>query len=204
MKQVIFRSNFYLIPKSIIWLIVALFCIMMVNSKSIYALENTQPIIDLYRSKQITIDEINKKFGKEISEANLMLNSAGWHDSSPENSEKIHNLMNKITDGIKSMGNFSYLNISIIMYLDGKSYFTIDAVDKEDAARLSYFISKPNGTVNDPNHLIEKWIEYDKAALNSYVADSKLKGANKCSAYHCVWGVLLIQNLRNMKGYLIL
>ncbi len=42
--------------------------------------------------------------------------------------------MNKITNGIKDMGNFSYLNISTIIY--GKSYFTIDVVDKDDKKRL--------------------------------------------------------------------
>jgi hypothetical protein len=179
--------NFKVIFKLILQPILALFCVLAINT-SIYASEDNQPIVDLYRSNQITIDDINRKFGKEIKEARDIAKSAGWRDPFSKNSTRLNDLMGKITEGIRVMGNFSYLEISYVLYLDGKVHFTIDIVDKEDEKRLSDFLPKPDKIVKDPDHLIEKWVEYDKAALISTTEDVKLKKDYECPVYHCIWG----------------
>ncbi len=180
--------------KQITWFAFAMFPMLIISLNQGYAKENNQPILDLYRSKQITVDDINKKFSKEIKEARDIIKSAGW--SKPafvESPARLNESMEKILRGIADMGDFSYLSLGYVIYPDGEVYFTIDVVDKQDKQRLSYFMPEPKKTINDPDHLLAKWTEYDEVALNTFTEGNKLKekGAkahDKCPVYHCDFG----------------
>ncbi len=145
--------------------------------------------VDIYRTNQITVNEIYDRFSKELKEITNITESLG-PNISEEEMRRIVNLKEKITAEIMKMANFSYINISPILYPESnKVYITIDMVDEKDKDRLSYFAPEPKQTISDPDNLILKWTEYTKLGIYSYYKkNKKILLQTKCPVYHCTAG----------------
>jgi hypothetical protein len=151
------------------------------GNSSIYA-------IDVYKTTQLTAEQINKKFYKEFQDiAETVLSSKSM--TSKANGKKFAVLCQKITDGITQMGHFSYVHVSNIMYSNVKKiYFTIDIVDIKDKNRLSLFNANPTKSFRDPDNLISQWGKYEQTAFDIAYRTKIFPAFKNCPAYHCVFG----------------
>lgn len=119
--------------------------------------------VDIYRTKQITVQQILDKYKNDLqSTADLLINI----NHHPQlNDARYAALVNKITSGLKENGSFAFLNVSPIMYPgDNTLYITIDAVDMKDKKRLSHFIPRPTKNIPDPGDLIAQWRQYKETS----------------------------------------
>ncbi len=153
----------------------------------VHAEELSPPmVIDLYRSKQITVQDITTQLGPELQQfAKAMPNPAQLGEQQ-DGHEMVEWLM-KITQGINKMGRFSYVSVSPIFYPGDKHiYMTIDVVDKEDKARMLSYLPKPTGSYHDPDQLIKNWMEYEKLGFS--IGFKEGIAYKTCPAYHCIFG----------------
>ncbi len=150
---------------------------------------NGKVIIDMYKTDQITVKEVNQKFGKKIEEIVwLMSPKRSVPDSEFERSGK---LWVGVIDGIRSMGDFAYVNMSPVFYTGNEEdHVTLDIVDKKDQHRLAYFLPKPNGSFPDPDRLIEKWTQYESQGIKLLFQKQEIaqNAPIKCFVNHCVYG----------------
>jgi hypothetical protein len=146
------------------------------------------PIIDVYKTTQISAQEINQRFAAQFQElANIFLSPASM--SSADNMKKIAVLIKGIDEKIKTMGQFSFVNTSPVMYADMKNiYITIDIVDVKDRKRLSLILPPPTQSLPDPDNLIHAWQEYEKTGLNVFFKEKVPPKFTSCPAYHCIFG----------------
>jgi hypothetical protein len=138
--------------------------------------------VDLFDTSQITVEQIQQRFGNDIKEM-VKANLAG-------DDEAFSNLYDKILSGIQAMGDFAYIGISPVTYFDkGKYvYVTIDIVDQKDNRRLSGFLPAPDKEFSDPDGLLAAWEKYEKTA-SDLLNKGELKASRpRCPALHCVWG----------------
>ncbi len=150
--------------------------------------ENPAPVIDLYKSNQLSAKVVEKKYKIQFQKIADIFNSPDSMNSK-KNIDICMKSMFEILTGIKKMGDFSYVNITPIIYPNVKTiYFSIDIVDKKDKARLSYFTAKPTKNIPDPDGLIQSWLEYEKVG-NSILYKNKTAPIFKsCPAIHCTYG----------------
>ncbi len=91
---------------------------------------------------------------------------------------------------IEQKWQFAFVRVSPIMYFAGdnagKTYVTIDLVDRGDEARMT-FAPAPTGTIADPDGLIAAWIAYEKTA--NELLGKGLLDVGKCKGgLHCALG----------------
>ncbi len=144
--------------------------------------------IDIYGTRELSQEYISKKYRVEFEKiAEIMESPQGLN--SPIKEQEFVDIVSKITKDIKSKGKFVFVNISPIMYPGDKTiYITIDVVNLKDKYRLSFFHDKPNQIIDDPDHLIEKWLEYEKLGFSLVYRDKKFPAYDSCPAYHCLFG----------------
>jgi len=150
----------------------------------------TQPnyTIDIYRTKQITVEMIKARFGKDMqSLSEIMISQDSM--SSPENMRLVSNIFERTISGLNEMGEFAYINISPTMYPQDKIiHISFDIVDKTDEQRLNVFLKKPSKSFHDPDQLIFKMLEYEKMGHALFYKDKKPPTFKVCPAFHCLFG----------------
>ncbi len=159
--------------------------VMCMSVFSAQAGENTPYFVDVYRSRQINSEQIISKFGKQLQE---IANIYGDRRNLEKNALKAVTLKDNLDKQLKKLGDFSYIELSLIQYpLNRKIYFTIDVIDKIDQNRLPHFTSYPHHSVTDPYNLVKSWRTYELTAMRlSWNGD--LKQVKSCSQLHCVYG----------------
>jgi hypothetical protein len=148
----------------------------------------SRALVDLYRSKQVSADEIYKNSKPEFEGiTNILLSKESVYTK--VNEDKVRGWANKIKAEIAKAGKFAFINISPVIY-PGKEviYFTIDLVDEADKQRLENFSKKPDQTFADPYHLIKLWQQYENIGMEMLMKDKVAAKYQKCPAFHCVFG----------------
>lgn len=164
----------------------------------LFTLFNCQPAIssiihdnytlDVYQSKQITAQQIDKMFGADLKQIAAMMISLNAFPT-PKNSKDLMSKMGKLLGEIHKLGDFAYLSVSPVMYPGIKRIsFSIDVVDKDAEKRMRDFLPKPQKMLDDPNHLIENWQAYEKDAFNYMIRHKIGKPYQHCPAFHCIFG----------------
>ncbi|MES2217895.1 MAG: HEAT repeat domain-containing protein [Pseudomonadota bacterium] len=146
--------------------------------------------VDIYGTRKLSPEDIKNRFGGDmVALANLYLNKDGLPSQSDR--KRMDPLQKKIKSGINSMGEFSYLNISLMKFPTNKAaYITIDVVDKEDTQRrLNHFLAKPGSTISDPDSLIALEKEYQEIGNAKYFREkTPLVKLTSCPAFNCTLG----------------
>lgn len=144
--------------------------------------------IDIYRSTQVTADQVDKQYHQQLSEiATLWMSKDVMH--SQNKMLRIKNDKEKIIDGIKKMGNFAFIDLAVVLYPeDPVVHMTLDIVDQKDVYRLNGFLPKPKGSIKDPENLLKNWQMYEKQVMDNFMRTKVFKGMNvkDCPAFHCV------------------
>lgn len=138
--------------------------------------------VDLFGTSQITIEEVQLRFGNDIKKmAEAIL---GGDD------QTFADLYDRILSGIQAMGDFAYVGIAPVTYY-GRGryvYVTIDIVDQQDRGRRLGFSQAPLKEFSDPEGLLAAWQEYQDTAI-ALLDKGELKESKvRCPALHCVWG----------------
>jgi hypothetical protein len=153
-----------------------------------YSLSHQNYTLDVYHSNVLSAEEIDKQFSNELSKIADIISKVKSQSSSKE-IDRLKEPLNKVMTGIQAMGEFPYLSISPIIYSGSNVInMTVDVVDKSDALRLQGFKPKPTDVVDDPNHLIESWLTYDKAGFEKFLQTKKAPKVTACNAFHCSYG----------------
>src|SRR3990167_4335996 len=77
--------------------------------------EHLQPLIDIYKTKQISSEKIQIKYEKQFKKiSDILLSSESM--TSEKNSKEVGALITEIVSGIYAMGDFSSVNLSPILY----------------------------------------------------------------------------------------
>ncbi len=144
--------------------------------------------LDVYKSTQVTAQEIDKKYGKQFEEiARLMLQASSME--SMHKSEKMNKDFDEAMTGIFKTGKYDYAAISPMTYTDSdKIGFTVDLVDKGDKQRINTFNPAPQKDVPDPNHLVASWIEYEAYGFDYFFRHKQPITYKNCPAFHCIFG----------------
>lgn len=146
--------------------------------------------VDVYRSKLITTDSINRNISlmaKLQDIADIMLSPESL--TSAANDKKAEGIYKVASSQISQLGDFAMTKLGAIFYPDNNTiYFTIDVVDKSDQARLLKFIKAPHENIPDPDHLIQAWKEYDSKSMNLFLTLKTKIPHGSCPAFHCTFG----------------
>jgi len=99
----------------------------------------------------------------------------------------IADLKTAITTRVRALGDFAYLELSIIQYPPPTSalYATIDAVEAKDRAVRMPFRAAPTRKHPDPDSLIAAWDEYS-SELSALVRRGEITGHGDCPVLHCL------------------
>ena len=171
------------------WILqIALACISITMVNNVLANKIAYPDVDVYKTTQISAQEINKKYFNQFQEiANIMLSTESL--TSKTNLQKTESLLRETTDGIKKMGNFALVKVAPIMYPGvNHIYISIDIVDLKDKKRLSYFNPKPTKSITDPDGLIAMWQTYQKIGMDILFKGKTAPGFKTCPAFDCIFG----------------
>lgn len=144
-----------------------------------YGLNTPIATIDIYGTNSLSAEKIFTEYKKEINE---IAKAARQGTTAAE-------AMKKIITGIKSQGNFAYVNLSPILYQhDPITHITVDVVENKDRHRLLYFQAVPKQDIPDQDHLIIKWQEYEKLGFEIVYRTHQFPDFKKCPAHHCLFG----------------
>lgn len=147
-----------------------------------------KPVVDVYKTTQISAKQIQKKFGHDLKTI-ATLYASPESRASEQTSQKMEKVLIKMTNKINKMGDFSYVSVSPILYSSKEPvYITVDVVDKADTKRLSGFLSKPKESITDPDHLIKTWMEYQTAGFAASIKHDNKPLFKTCPAFHCLFG----------------
>jgi hypothetical protein len=169
-------------------LILSLSCLSMIAFHSTAARAVVAPIVDIYKTDQISADDINKKFGKQLLKIKKIMLSPG-SSTSTKNQEKISLLLKNTNDGINKMGDFAFVSVTPVRYPNVDNiYITIDIVDQKDRKRLQLFKAEPTKSLPDPDYLIALWQEYEKTGFDIFLKEKSPPPFKSCPAFHCIFG----------------
>lgn len=174
-----------------------LFGIFFVFFSSVSAVEKQKIIFDIYRTNQITVAEVEKKFGPKIEEMTRLLELSVTGKGNKNTGEKINQIIQEVTSAIHSMGDFEYVKIRPFAYTGMGAHVTIDIVDKKDKQRMPSFAQAPTQSFPDPEHLIQKWKDYTDAGFSIAFKERRAFKPGICPVHHCVFGF----NEKELKPY---
>lgn len=138
--------------------------------------------VDMYGSSQITLEQIQQKFGDKITKF-----AESYARQDLEAAEKLHN---EIVTGIRGMGEFALVELSSITYYTEPQsiYITIDLVDEKDRAERMSFLAEPVKEFADPDGLFKLWAEYENKGFE-LLSKGELKSTMPdCPVLHCIFG----------------
>ncbi len=153
-----------------------------------YAEQTRKPIIDLFKTDQTSLANIQTKFAANFQRmANIMQSPDKIYTT--KNSQDMGELYMKTISGINKLGSFSFVALTPILYPGGNvTYITVDVVDQLDNRRLTYFSKPQTGNLPDPDHLIQDWREYEKIAFTKFFKSNTAPIIHNCPAFHCIYG----------------
>jgi hypothetical protein len=85
----------------------------------------------------------------------------------PEGAEIDAQIVTALDERLRATGMFAFAQISSTMYGDGKSFLTVDIVEKGEEDRLK-LNAAPTGSVAVPQELLDWVHRYEKASLESF------------------------------------
>jgi hypothetical protein len=135
--------------------------------------------VDVFGSHALSSDDV-------IAVAGLTLGMpAGLDDAAFEKA------LTAASDRIEAKWQLAFVRVSPISYFGsspdaGKTFVTIDLVDKGDEARMA-FAKEPTGDVADPGGLVAAWIAYEQQAWK-LVNDGELETGQCKGGLHCALG----------------
>ncbi len=96
--------------------------------------------LDVYQTKHLTAAGIDQKYHQELSQiADMILKTSSM--PTEENSKRLLSKLGSLLEALKSSGDYAYLGLSPVIYPgDTKIGFSVDVVDKNDAARVLNFL----------------------------------------------------------------
>jgi len=143
--------------------------------------------VDVYRSNQITAEDIQSKYKSELDElVKLQLSKDIFKMS---NLEKMLNIEKHISDQMKQQGQFSYIDFSVVQYPNDKvPHVTVDVVDKNDEERLHYFVQEPNQNLHGAEDLLLVMNKYLEIGNTQIIKEKKFPTYKRCPVFHCTFG----------------
>lgn len=138
--------------------------------------------LDLYGSSQITLEQVQQKFGDKITK---YVESYARRDF-----DTAESLNKEIITGIRQMGQFAYIGLSLIIYYTEPQsiYLTIDLVDEKDRAERMTFLPDPAKEFTDPDSLFKLWEEYEKTGFDLLSKGEMKSTMPDCPVLHCIFG----------------
>lgn len=139
---------------------------------------------DVYGAHSLSASDITQAYNKKLHEIASILLSAD-----PLNNQQLPVLINAIISSIKNRGDFSYVNLSPILYPnDPKIHITLDIIETQDDHRNFSFLNFPEHTFEDPDHLLQFWDEYQKIGFNLIYKEKHFPVIKSCGEFHCLFG----------------
>jgi len=136
--------------------------------------------LDVYGSRSLTPQKIRKAFGKELDQ---------WIAKGLSGDRSADVLQLQLSAKVKEKFNLAFARWSILHYFEPGNLalnITLDVVEKKDRNRRMPFISEPTGKYEDPSHLIETWIEYERTAMQLVDIGQLDPTVSRCrTALHC-------------------
>ncbi len=143
--------------------------------------------IDVYRSEQVTTDQLKQKLGSMLSDyARLRYEN---HKNREKERARLHD---QLESSVRAMGKFAFVKLYYGEYITSAErtvYLTFDLVDAKDAAQRMPFHAPPIGTPTDPGGLITSWQQYDVLGT-SLMNQGNLSVIERpeCPGFFCKWG----------------
>jgi hypothetical protein len=167
---------------------ILLFCFSVVSYAAREGVIHKNYTLDIYKTTQMNVEEIDKKYGENFRAIGLIMSNAKSMPT-PKNSLGMDKHFSVIMEGLAKSGSYAYLGLSPIIYGGGRPIgISIDVVDKSDVERTQGFLPKQTKNIPDPNHLIESWFQYEKFSINEFFRTKIATQAKECGAFHCLFG----------------
>ncbi len=142
--------------------------------------EHMLAAIEIYGTRQITLEQVLSVHGKELRELGEALMR---QDASVQT--RTETILAKLNE----MGDFADVTPSFGgTYGPGvrKYYLALDFVDRVDAARRMPFLPAPTGTYQDPEGLIADWQGYESKVTELMGSGQMSPNRVNCPAFHCL------------------
>jgi hypothetical protein len=136
--------------------------------------------IDLYGTSQITVADIEKRFGEPIR---LMVR---LEDADPD---RANELERRIVRAIEIMADFAWVELSVVQYFEPRSvYVTVDVVDADDReTRMPFRDAPTGGPMKDPAGLIEAMSRFIDTGFALIRSGEIEPGRVECPSFHCTF-----------------
>lgn len=144
--------------------------------------------IDVFGTEQVTAEHVRQQWGEQ-----LIALAEAFHDGDSRTDVDLGALYEEVFMGIQAMGDFAYVNLSIITYFaaENYAYITVDFVDVEDVEDRMPFLPQPTGDFPDPDGLLQQWEDYSEIGF-ALAAGGELDNveheATVCPVLSCTFG----------------
>ncbi len=137
--------------------------------------------IDIYGTSQITVEQV-----LDLHESRLNQMASAW---TSKDIQLYFQIREEVTDSIRALGDFAFLEISTIEYSrdDSPLFITIDVVDLNDKNKRLTLNPRPSDDINDPDSLLAEWERYEDLGKNLRKS-GELEHDASCPAFHCTFG----------------
>jgi hypothetical protein len=135
------------------------------------AAERKTVVIELYGTKQVTLDHLVSRYEKELR----------WLcQAKPIEPPTLR-------ADLEALGDFADIEFGAGSYYDApdKCFITVDFVDRADAARRMPFGPEPKGVYEDPEGLLAGWRAYESKVFELMGAGQMSARRVACPAFHC-------------------
>ena len=139
--------------------------------------------VDVYGTNLITSELICELFYEDI---NKLRHWAASEDI--DTITKFLKLNDSIADRLKSMGPFSEVSVSPIVYLNRQVFITIDFLEIKDKQIRTGFYAEPQETISGTDTLLEQWMKYAREVHHLFATNPKSLNFSSCPGFHCLGG----------------
>jgi hypothetical protein len=143
--------------------------------------------VDLYRSDQVTLEQVQAKVGGLIN-AYIELQNGRKKVSVLKRAQQVKR---EIESRVAGMGQFAYVDLHYAEYFTSArhtSYLTFDLVDFKDAKTRLPFNVAPTATIPDPENLLAAWEQYSDLGSALRMRGELPLDRPTCSSFYCLWG----------------
>jgi hypothetical protein len=148
---------------------------------------STLKSIELYRSSELTIQQIENTLGPELRTYAQLRGSGRKAVEKAAEEQRAH-----LEKMLLELGPVAFAQIDYSQYITSAqktAYITLEIVDKKDAAARMPFRKPPQGSRADPHGLLAAWADYQRAGLK--LRDQGAFDAAErpsCPGFYCTWG----------------
>jgi hypothetical protein len=153
----------------------------------VLASKSQKIIIEIYGTKQLTAEDVEDRYGKELKKIVRGIKSPKMRASEKFSKEAKYQL-EKVRDDIATRGGFAFVKMETVMsVMPNVFYYNIDIVEKKDSKRLVSFSPEPNKSLPDPDNLIATWNEYENLAFKKMFKAKKIVMSDlSCPVFYCI------------------